>query len=233
VRKIIKSNFSKKSFTLVDILIAFAIIGAVSIFSAVYAPIQLQKARDAVRKSHLASVKNAIEEYYEDTNCYPQAIPVCGEKIINGNLVLMDNIPCDPKSKISYTYVPEVGTCPKWYQLYANLEYTKDKIIDKIGCRNGCGPDCQFNYGAASSNQNLKTFCEAAQTTPPPASNGAKDPQPEIVQYVCAPGGKCEAYANPALSGCPDVYINDPTCQGGEICKNRKNQCHDARGKTN
>ena len=220
-------------FTLVEILVVLTLIAGVSVFSAVQVPIQLQKSRDAVRKGGLDTMKKAIDEYYQDANCYPQTVPTCTNSLILGSLVINDNLPCDPKTALSYTYVPEISECPKWFQLYANLEYTQDKIIDKIGCRYGCGPDCQFNYGVSSPNQNLNPFCQAEIPTSPPESSPdpSPSPQPEQLQYVCSPSGVCEVYANPELSGCPDVYLNDPLCQ--DACPIRENRCHDARGKTN
>ena len=222
-----------KGFTIVEILVVLTITGVITIFSAVNGPTQLQKVRDAVRKSHIDRVKKAIEEYHQDTNCYPQTIPTCTNSVSNENLVYLDKIGCDPKTNLSYVYVAEISECPSWYQFYGNLEYTSDKIIDKVGCREGCGPDCGFNYGVSSSNQNLDPYCKHLTATPEP-SNGT--PQPTVIpivplQYVCAPAGTCEVFANPGLSGCPDIYINDPTCQ--EACYQKRNRCHDARGKTN
>ncbi|KKP48210.1 MAG: Type II secretion system protein G [Candidatus Woesebacteria bacterium GW2011_GWA1_33_30] len=221
-----------KGFTLVEILVILVIIGSASIFSVIQIPVQLQKAKDAVRKSNLDSMKKAIDEFYQDSNCYPQTIPACKNALVLGSLVIKDNLPCDPKTSLSYTYVPEISECPKWFQLYANLEYTNDRIIDKIGCRFGCGPNCQFNYGVASPNQNLNPFCEAETLSDPISSlESSPTPIPEQLQYVCSPSGNCEIYANPELSGCPDVYLNDSLCQ--RACSERENRCHDARGKLN
>lgn len=216
-----------KSFTLIEILIILTITSVISVFSAVNAPTQLQKARDAVRKLQIDRIKKAVQEYYQDNDCYPQIIPVCTNSISSGTMTYLDKIACDPKTKLSYTYVPEISECPQWYQLYGNLEHEKDKIIDKIGCRNGCGPDCQFNYGVSSTNQTLDPFCGISVSTDEPEI--PEEDMPE--QYVCAPSGSCEVFADPEISGCPDIYLNDPTCQ--DACNQRKNRCHDARGKTN
>ncbi|MDO8341197.1 MAG: prepilin-type N-terminal cleavage/methylation domain-containing protein [Candidatus Woesebacteria bacterium] len=228
-----KTKNLNKGFVLIELLIVLTIVGVISVFSAVNGPTQLQKVRDAVRKSQIDRVKKAIEEYHQDTNCYPQTIPTCTNSINNEELVYLDKIGCDPKTKLSYTYVSEISECPKWYQLYGNLEYTLDKIIDKIGCREGCGPDCRFNYGVSSSNQNLDPYCKYLTASPVP---GGGTPGPTTIpepplQYVCAPNGACEVFENPNLSGCPDIYINDPLCQGA--CDKKVNTCHDDRGKTN
>ena len=209
-----------------EIIIVLSIIGFITVFSTVNGPIQIQKARDAIRKSHIDTIRKTIEEYYEDNNCYPQTIPACGNSFNSENLTLLYRIPCDPSSKLSYTYVPEPNSCPHWYQLYSNLENSKDKIIEKIGCQSGCGPDCNFNYGVSSPNQKIKQFCSnSPNASPSPIVNVKLD------QYVCSQNGICEIFIDPNLSGCPNIYMNDSTCQNA--CNKRENRCHDARGKKN
>lgn len=217
-------------FTLVEILVVIAVLGALSIFGSVNIPTQLQKARDAIRKGNIQRITRAIEEYHQDKNCYPAAIPQCGNQLMEGDLELVSSIPCDPLTKLSYVYVSEGGSCPGWFQLYGNLEYTSDKIIDRLGCRNGCGPDCQFNYGAASTNQKLNPYCQVSPTPPSsPAGSPTPTPKGPVQQYVCAPSEACEVFVDPEKSGCPDVYPDDPTCQNQ--CKKKENTCHDDRGK--
>lgn len=218
-----------KGFTLVEILTVIALLVIMVFFAALNIPAQLAKARDADRKSDIDEIGNFIEEYYTDTNCYPVSLPTCGNPFTLGDKTYISNLPCDPKTGNSYVFVSEINTCPTWFQLYGNLEYTEDKIIDVLGCRNGCGPECQFNYGMASPNVRLNFLCNEAVSpeATPPSSTPPSDP----LQYVCAPGGGCEAFMYPELSGCPDIYLDDPTCQGQ--CSDPKNRCHDSRGKTN
>ena len=225
--KKVKKFFS--GFTLVEIMVIFSILGVITVFAAVNGPTQLQKARDAIRKSNIDRIKKAVEEYYDDKNCYPQTIPSCNNSLTSGNLNLLYDIPCDPTTKLSYTYVPEISDCPSWYQLYGNLEYKTDKIIEKIGCSQGCGPNCVFNYGVSSSNQKLNPFCQEETFDP----SSTPEPSQSIDQYVCSPGGACEIYVDPIISGCPDVYIDDPTCQGADTCKDHDNRCKNASGKIN
>lgn len=226
-----RKKFLNFAFTLVEILIVSSIIGAITIFTASNGPTQLKKVRDSVRKSDIDLIKKAIEEYYQDVECYPQTIPTCKNSLMSGDLKVLANIPCDPKTKLSYTYVPETSSCPKWYQLYANLEYESDHIIQKIGCSNGCGPECKFNYGASSPNQKLTQFCQTVQNSQNNTPSNSPTPMPKIDQYVCSQNGNCEIFANPDKSGCPNIYVNDPTCQGA--CSKTANRCHDARGKKN
>lgn len=211
-------------FTLVEIITVITIIALLVAYSTIEIPNQLMKVRDAVRKQNLDTTKKAIEEYYQDTNCYPKDIPTCTNKLANGDLVILDKIPCDPKSKLSYTYVAEISDCPKWYHLYSNLEYLSDKIIDKVGCRSGCGPNCQFNYGVSSANQKLDSLCNQ----PAPVASPMPSSAPSI-QYVCSPSGSCIEFTNPEKSGCPDVYLDDSTCQNA--CGDKDKRCHDSSGK--
>ncbi|MFH1971230.1 MAG: type II secretion system protein [Patescibacteria group bacterium] len=217
----------KKAFTLVEILTTLTVISLLTIFSFISIPKQLIKTRDSIRKSNIRKVATAIEEIYQDTNCYPESIPLCTYPLQQGTQTIINQLPCDPKTKNSYIYVPESSSCPKWFQLYGILENIDDPIIEKIGCTNGCGPICQFNFGIASTNQVLDPYCNEISPTPGPSP----EPTEPVDQYVCAPSGDCETYANPEMSGCPDIYINDSECQGK--CRYREYRCHDARGKTN
>lgn len=229
----------KIGFTLIEILIAITVFCLLAIFSYLFIPKYLVKAKDAVRKSDIKLISTTIEEYFQDTGCYPKSLPLCDEPIANGDLILFSSLPCDPKTKNSYVYVTDGKNCPSWYQIYGILEYTPDPIIDRVGCRNGCGPQCQFNYGATSTNQKLNPFCEGeAIPAPSPAATNAPSPIPatEVLQYVCAPGKSCEVFANPEISGCPNIYPNDPTCgqTGSEsTCSEKLFTCKDSKGKTN
>lgn len=206
----------RDGFTLVELLVVLTLISLLIFASYLSVPTILMRARDAVRKANIERVGRALEEYYQNHDCYPSAIPTCRNPIQDGNLTLLSGIPCDPFTKLSYVYVNDGSKCSSWYQLYGNLEYGKDKIIDRIGCREGCGPDCQFNYGRSSTNQDLNPYC-GANPAPPPG------------QYVCSPGGACEVYEDPERSGCPDIYIDDPTCQNK--CADKIYRCHNASGK--
>lgn len=209
-------NLRTRGFTLIEILIVIVVLGIVVIFVFLNIPAQIAKAHDAERKGDMNLMGNFIEEYYLDTGCYPISIPLCRNSFNLNDKTYLSYIPCDPVSNLSYVYVSDISSCPKWFQLYGNLEYEKDSIIDRLGCRNGCGPECQFNYGISSTNNRLNPVCEG----------------PLPLQFVCAPGGECEVFANPEISGCPNIYLNDPTCQG-HPCKDKEYRCHDASGKTN
>lgn len=229
-------HFRIKGFTVIEILVALVVLGLIVVFTFLNMPAQVAKAHDAERKGDIDMMGKFIEEYYLDTGCYPISIPFCKNGFNLNNKIYLSNIPCDPTTSFSYVYVSEISSCPRWFQLYGNLENTQDTIIDRLGCRNGCGPECQFNYGISSSNITLNPYCEDLDDSEPLPTNSTPTPTPTPVnpplQYVCAPGGSCKVFANPELSGCPNIYLDDPTCQG-DPCKNKEYRCHDDRGKTN
>lgn len=94
----------KNGFTLIEILVAIAI---VSVISAVVVPNLVnirQKARDTKRKVDLREIKNALEQYYTTCgNQYPLPEPdgsfggiVCYAG--TGDINILSNLPEDPKT---------------------------------------------------------------------------------------------------------------------------------------
>lgn len=68
------SQNSLKGFTLVEFLVVFSILGILStVLIGVIDPFsQIQKARDAQRKSDLAKIQSKLEEFYNDYGRYPR-----------------------------------------------------------------------------------------------------------------------------------------------------------------
>ena len=131
-------------------------------------------------------------------------------------MVYLNNFPCDPDGE-SYIYAITKkggGKCSQWFRLFTNLESTTDPIIDKIHCRQGCGPDknnCNFNYGIASTNTQIYQNCSFV--------------------YVCNPGGNCEGFENPWLSGCPMIFDDYESCVDSGLCDYKVNRCQNNSGK--
>ncbi len=162
-----------KGFTLIEILIAVAIMGILASVGFGAYTVSLQKSRDAARKSDLSQIAKAIEAYNNDYGVYPGscggAVGGCG----NGrqscdwgkdfsveNRVYMKRLPVESKS--GWTYVYLVGADRKSYQLYARLENEKDpnfKVL-KTSCTTS-GEAC--TYGVSSANVDLE----------PPLSSGS------------------------------------------------------------
>lgn len=197
-----------KGVTLIELLIVIALLGFLFLFSALIAPATIRKARDAKRKTDLERIKTALYDYYFDTNCFPKTLPNCGEDFSSDSMVHLGNFPCDPKGNI-YGYQVEESECSGWFKALTNLENTLDPSINEVGCRHGCGPYCEYNYGVASTNIRVNKDC--------------------VAYYACTPGSKCAEFEDPFISQCPQIFENDPTC--ANACDKRENRCHDDRGK--
>ncbi len=62
---------SRKGFTVVEILVALAIIGLIGTFAAIAVSSARSKERDATRLSHVRQVQSALEDFFVDNNAYP------------------------------------------------------------------------------------------------------------------------------------------------------------------
>jgi prepilin-type N-terminal cleavage/methylation domain-containing protein len=204
----------KNGFTFLELLIALAIIAILTTTSLILVKPQLDKARDAKIKDDLIQIRNALTQYYDDNKCFPVSIPSCGKPFQTGNTIYMTSVPCSPSGS-SYEYETANTTCNNWFKVLANLSNINDPSIKAVGCTNGCGKLCNYNFGITSTNVSLNQGC----------------PQTPQNYYACAPNGSCIIYSNPAQSQCPITFLNDPTCQNK--CSQKVNKCHDESGKQN
>lgn len=194
--------------TIYELLVVMSLAALIFISSFIVVQNQLKKARDTKRKSHLEQIKVGLYDYFFDAGCFPASLPDCSEALQLGDTVYLSNFPCDPKGD-NYGYQTDDSDCSQWFKVLANLENKDDSSIDKVGCRNGCGLDCDYNYGIASGNISLREGC--------------------VVYYACSPSGNCISFDDPETSRCPRVFENNPTCDN--VCEDRKNRCHDESGK--
>lgn len=214
MKKNLRNKKGIEGLTLIEILLWVLIFGIFSALASYLITTSLpKKARDGQRKADLERLKIALYDYYFDANCFPKALPGCDQNFSAGDQVYLANFPCDPKLKTGYIYQVEDKPCSQWFKVLTNLENTKDPGIVKVGCQYGCGPECAYNYGLASSNIRINEGC--------------------ISYYACTPSGECVEFIDPEASQCPKVFENDPTCGQGTSCQDRKDRCHDDRGKQN
>ncbi len=199
------------AFTLVELLIVIVIISFLVLQAWLNVPGILAKARDAERKSDLDSLSKYLEDYNDSSGGFPSDLPNCGESLTSGSATYISDTPCDPQEKTDYVYMSD----STGFRLYTNLENRQDSSIWKVKCYFGCGPDCRYNYGVSSTNINLENCL------------------PDTPLYACSPGGghsgTCEAYDDPYLSQCPQVYADDPTCDNQ--CRDPQRRCRNASGK--
>lgn len=171
----------KKGFTLIELLVVIAILGLLAgvLLLTINPVAQLQKSNDARRKSDLESLQRALELYYQDNGCYPNA--VSNQISINDTAgctngtavnwgtpwqvntqIYMAKLPKDPIAADSYIYYTPASGNHQTYYLYATLQRGAN---DPQSCNNGavctglsgsgiantaCGGTC--NYGVSSPN---------------------------------------------------------------------------------
>lgn len=161
-----RMQVKKAGFTLMELIIAMAILAIItSSLLGGYMSSQ-KKARDAQRKSDLKQIQNALEAYANDyRGRYPDADSgriggvAWGGEFNNPSAtttIYMKVLPEDPKG-VDYLYW--VSSDNTGYRLYACLENDQDSdynVYTGIICA-GCGStdDEECTYGAASSNETL------------------------------------------------------------------------------
>jgi len=196
-----------QGFSFYEVLITLVLLSLMALVSLFVVDKNLAKARDAKRKVDLQKIRQALIIYDNLVDHLPDVLPNCGQPFTLGNNTLIPSFPCDPKG-FAYFYQIEENS----FKLYANLENLDDPSISIVGCDGGCGPDCQYNYGTSSTN----TYIDRCL--------------PPDVIYACSPGlNHRDRYNDPAISLCPKIFLNDPTCQNQ--CGQPQNRCKNSSGK--
>lgn len=139
------ANTNKKNngFTLLEILVAVAIIAIIIAMAVPNFMGFRERARDARRKSDLSQIQKALEIYKSDQNPpnYPDngfmdgLCNQCWSQLVDctGN-IYMRKLPCDPKSNNPY-YFNKDGSDNLRYTLFSCLENTEDPNEDQIGAQ--------------------------------------------------------------------------------------------------
>jgi Tfp pilus assembly protein PilE len=207
--------------TLMELLIVIAIIMVLAlIFLLVNWKRSLYRADDARRKSDLANIRRAFEEYYNDNNCYPSVdvLNTCDGTALAPYLA---KIPCDPSTRKPYKYQPDSdsNTCTG-NRVCAQLQDWADPDITTLGCdpKEGCGWGAYWNYCLATGTTvTAPGFIPGLSPTPTvrptPVFNG---------HYSCTPAGDCNFYNNPSGSGCT---VSWPYACPKGACNIPNNQC--------
>lgn len=157
-------NFSAKreaqGFTLVELLVAIAIVGLVFGVIISSASALQKKSRDTQRQSDLRRIQTALQQYYADANTYPgdneftMGTPLKSRG--PGNIkIYLNEIPSDPLSTNSYRYksmttrenssgcTSSNGVC-HFYILCASLESPSIDLPPSSTCQNQFGSTYNF-----------------------------------------------------------------------------------------
>ncbi len=139
-------NFKlRKGFTLIELLLVISIIGILAAISFASFTQAQTKARDSKRKSDLKAIQQALEQYYQANNIYPNTnggkiqcnttSPVPDVNTINwgsifqcAGLIYLNPLPkdpaFDPSTTIDYYYTPLPGN--QKYMISATIENKND-----------------------------------------------------------------------------------------------------------
>jgi general secretion pathway protein G len=121
-------------FTLLELLVVMAVIGMMG--SVIYIGInpqgQINKANDAKRKSDIAAIQSALEQFRFDNGSYPLTSQFdsagCSGSLNAGGITYLQRVPCDPRTRTAYDYGRNDTTGN--YCLRACLQNTSDSQRD-------------------------------------------------------------------------------------------------------
>lgn len=103
-------------FTLIEIIIVFALIGILVGLALPQYKTSLRKAREAVLKEDLFILRKLIDQYYTDKGKYPTSLRMLVE---DGYL---RQIPIDPMTKSADTWV-EIKETPSFEEMQPGMEF--------------------------------------------------------------------------------------------------------------
>ena len=160
---------NKKSFTLIELLLAITILGILATLVIGNYNYTLKRGRDAQRKNDLNTLQKTLEVFYEDNGAYPNFADtnIFGKKLCKtaailfttscpiGEVTYMEKTPQDPNTSYIYKYVPGLGGTS--YYLYTYIENDLDtgsgvKIAGYAGVYCNAGNTALCRYYVSSSN---------------------------------------------------------------------------------
>lgn len=212
MRILISMRNWRAGFTMIELLVVVAILGAIMVSIVLSYQTQMEHGYDGRRKADLSRMKAAFEDYYNDHGCYPPvaAVTSCGQNLLSPYLT---TTPCDPKSKMSYGYTVDPNC--HFYALFAKLDSQTDPDSKAIGCSPNCGGTAaEFNFMVSNDSIARSTVISQPVSTPVPNLNN---------KYACDPLGNCQVYDNPAANGCPITFSDPQSCMQG--CTVQANRC--------
>lgn len=143
----------QKGLTLIEILIVVALLMLILMAIFKVFNVDINRTKDAQRKSDLRDIKLAFEDYYNDHQTYP---PESFLADCEGDSLMpyLKKVPCDPVTGEPYLYIPYPGNGnnSQGYRVLSILEDRSDPIVAQLGCQNGCGlPEDNPRFGNSFS----------------------------------------------------------------------------------
>lgn len=190
--------------TLMELLIVVAIIALLAvIFLLGNWKHYIERAQDAKRKTDVAAIRQAFEEYYNDNECYPAStiLDNCGGDELSPYL---KRIPCDPVSLDPYKFQPDdFSNMCLGNRICTKLRDLGDPDITAIGCHpvNGCGWGEGWNYCLATGTTVTAEGFDPG--IPVPTSSPTPLPTPIYDgEFACSSAGTCQSVGWPPPAGC-------------------------------
>jgi general secretion pathway protein G len=154
--KIKNSRRQTGGFTLLELVIAMAIMAVLAVGLWSNFSTSIVKGRDSRRKQDMENISRAIELYYQDNNAYPLEADfnvLWGQPFVNATdntVIYMAKVPQDPSSP-SRTYCYESDGNGSYFRLLARLENANDPSL--LSTPRSCGGGgVTYNYAVHSSN---------------------------------------------------------------------------------
>lgn len=146
--EILNSRLTRLGFTLVEIVVAIAILGTLAggAFIALNPANQIDRAKDAISQQGLAEIRTALDSYYADHNCYPGGQSVFVTAINTGSewneagVVYLSQAPLDGYGE-PYIYVTDNNSsCSQWYTVFAKLSAAPENDACPLDEQSACVP---------------------------------------------------------------------------------------------
>lgn len=171
-----RKSVSRLGFTITELLIVIVIIGILAAITLVQYNGTQGRARDAQRRTDIANITKALEQYYADNGSYPVASGTAS--VINANWYtsgdaswtgfttnltgIIDTLPADPKAVTngnplnagSYAYAYFTGnycneTAGRWYILVYRFEIDQNEKFSDGDCSVNPLGDAYYASGAS------------------------------------------------------------------------------------
>lgn len=218
-----KMKVKKQSgLTLIEILIVIALLMLILLAIFKVFGTDVNRAKDAQRKSDLRDIKLAFEDYYNDHQSYPprEYLDDCGGDSLRPYLKA---VPCDPETGKPYLYMPFPDDGTQGYRVLSILNDKSDPIIEKFGCEGGCGipednPEFtnsfDYVYGIAEGVPLVLNGAVFPTSTPAPSTTAT--PIPTAQENYCDTH-LCYCCANSAYTSPQDcnVWVKGNNCDMG------------------